>query len=103
MPAHLGLRWVEGRGDRQTDVDGDGKKVGLVRTVYTLYMIVYLVISLPKIPYIHRTYIGLAGKSRSTRSYMVHIYGPGQVCICTYGSGQPYKKDVIWVGGMSVG
>jgi len=35
------------------------RRVGPNR-VYTLHMTVYLVISLPKIPYIHRIYIGLA-------------------------------------------
>jgi len=38
--------------------------------IYTPYMTVYLVISLPKIPYIHRIYI------------YIYIY--------IYGSGQPY-------------
>jgi hypothetical protein len=47
-------------------------RVGQNRT-YTLYMTVYLVIPLPKIPYVHRVYIN------------IYIY--------IYGSGQPY----IWV------
>jgi hypothetical protein len=53
------------------------------RYIYT----VYLVISLPKTPYIHRIYmvlanpiytVFLAGKPPNIRSYTVHIYGSGQ-------------------------
>ena len=37
--------------------------VGLARTVYTPYVTVYLVISLPKIPYMHRIYMVLANSN----------------------------------------
>ena len=35
-------------------------QVGLARTLYTPYMTVDVVISLPKIPYVHRIYMVLA-------------------------------------------
>jgi hypothetical protein len=70
--------------------------------ICALYMTVCLVISLPKLPYIHgicrvgqnHTFIGiygvhtvfLAGKSPYIRSYTVQIYG----------SGQPYVYVWFW-------
>jgi len=42
--------------------------------IYTLYMTVYLVVSLPRIPYIHRIYMVLANP--------IYIYGSGQPCKC---------------------
>jgi hypothetical protein len=50
-------------------------QVGLARTVYiyTPYMTVYLVNFLPKIPYIHRTYVVLANPThRHTQSVLTH-------------------------------
>jgi hypothetical protein len=65
--------------------------------IYAPYMTVYLVISLPNIPYTHRIYmvlanptyiyihsvytVFLAGKSPNIRSYTVHIYGSGQLYV----------------------
>ena len=56
--------------------------------IYTPYMTVYLVISLPKLPYIHRIYMVLANPTynkliyrmfdREITRYTVHIYGSGQ-------------------------
>ena len=46
--------------------------VGLARTVYTPYMTVYLMISLPKIPYIHRIYMVLANPNHVC--YIPHVH-----------------------------
>jgi hypothetical protein len=57
-------------------------KVGQDR-IYTPYMTVYLVISLPKIPYIHRIYVVLAnpiyvaGLGRVAWSQLHHVFCPG--------------------------
>jgi len=63
-------------------------KVGQNR-INTPYMVVYLVISLPKIPYIHRIYIHICGSGQP------YIYGefPANNTVYApyiYGSGQPY-------------
>ena len=61
--------------------------------IYAPYMTVYTVISLPKIPYIHRIYMilanptyiyGIYGIMANTQSYTVYIYGSGQPYIGTH-------------------
>jgi len=71
--------------------------------IYTPYMTVYLVISLPKIPYVNRIYMVLAnpshnhiytvyiqyaeflaGKSPNIQSYTVHTYSSGQPTYLRY-------------------
>ena len=61
--------------------------------IYTPYMTVYLVISLPKIPYVHRVYIVLANPTHNTTHTHVHaqihmlnyIYmRVHDIFICTY-------------------
>jgi hypothetical protein len=40
------------------------KRLGLARTVCVLYMVVYMVVSLPNTPYIHRIYMVLANPTK---------------------------------------
>jgi hypothetical protein len=50
--------------------------------IYTPYMTVYLVISLPKLPYIHRIYMVLANPSRNRRPRRSAVYN----CNCNRAS-----------------
>jgi len=65
-----------------------GGNVGRVgqNHVYTLYMTIYLVMSLPKVPYTHRTYMVLANPKYGACGYKIrvpHEYqtGRGMTCI----------------------
>jgi hypothetical protein len=56
--------------------------------IYTLYMTKHLVISLPRIPYLHRIYmVNPTFIPAKSAAYIHHVYL--QVC----GSGQPYALD----------
>jgi len=52
--------WNYAHMDTQIHVACTANRVGLARTVYAPYMTLYLVVSLPKIPYIHCIYLVLA-------------------------------------------
>jgi len=67
--------------------------VGLARAVYILYMAVYLVISLPKIPYIHRIYMVLA--NFSLLSCRAAGFRARQVCA------RPKQREWVAGGGRS--
>ena len=60
---HIGPRCRESPQAHYCSTQIHHKSIGLARTVYVIctpYMTVYLVISLPKMPYIHRIYMVLA-------------------------------------------
>jgi hypothetical protein len=62
-------------------VNQDHGYVGLARTVYAPYMTVYLMIFLPKIPYIHRIYMVLAN---STYMPCVHKMKLPSTTLCVH-------------------
>jgi hypothetical protein len=71
---------IVSRKNRQTV--GKVRRVGQNR-VYTPYMTVYMVISLPKMPYTHRIYMVLANPTNT-----VCIYGSGLLSADGVGKGQ---------------
>ena len=75
----------DGRQMKQTQIRGEGQKwiraaeqiakVGQNRT-YALYITVYLAISLPKIPYVHRVYMVLANPTSSYNDMRITTHFP---------------------------